>query len=555
MSEIAFGAQDEDGYRPKLAKQYRVALILIAFGALMIWPALQDFAPWFHGAAAPGGKAAGTAALAAFLVGFGILLLVGALRGLPRLTVSSDGIELETLFGTKWANWNSLSAFVVTTNYVGQFHRRILSASAEIVGPSISPNLRRKPKLTIPNVFLAPIDKIVSDLNQCQRRVLGVSRAAPTDAGKPQDGASFGLAEFTAPWLTFVMLAMLILVFAEEQLRALGPAGPMMRPSAATLSALGALNRTLVIAHGEWYRLFTAPLLHGDLSHIAGNGIALILVGFLLERLVGRAWYLAIFVVSGLAGSVMSLAINPATVTSVGASGAIMGLFAASFTASFRVPAGATRTNLQLQSARILIPSLLPLATGQIDYGAHLGGALGGTLAMLFLLKTWPSASRLPRFNGLAAGIAAIGIVLVGASLVEVGRHFPETQSRIALIPPNQVPKTQAEWQARASDLVELYPQDPRAHTYRGVNLAQAKDYAGAERELRLALTQAENLHSFFQPKFENGIRAALALVLSEENRWSEGKDIVLPACQAQSADRPPEELQKLLFNQHLCNG
>jgi rhomboid protease GluP len=195
------------------------------------------------------------------------------------------------------------------------------------------------------------------------------------------------------------------------------------------------------------------------------------------------------------------------------------------------------------------------MAIGEVDYGAHLGGALGGTLVMLFLLKTWPSADRLPHFRGLAAGIAATGIILMGASLAEVGSHFPDTQSSVVLIPTNQVPKTQAEWQSRASDLVELYPQDPRAHTYRGVNYAQAKDYVGAERELRLALTEAENLHAFFPPKFENGIRAALALVLSEENRWSEGKELVQPACQAQPADRPPEEFQKLLFTQHLCNG
>jgi rhomboid protease GluP len=555
MSEMIFGADDEERYRPKLAQQYRIAFLIITLGALLVFLALQAFSPWFHGAALPGGKAFVRILIAFLFLGFGILMLVGAMRGLPRLTLTQDGIEFETVFSTKWANWNSLSAFALTTNYVGLFNRRRLTASADIAGPSVSRNLLRTGKFVIPDVFLAAVDRIVADLNAQQRRVLGVSRVAPTDS-RPQDGNTFGLAEFTAPWLTFVMLAVLVIIFAEEQLRGLGPGGPMMSPSLATLTAMGASSRALVLSNGEWYRLFTAPLLHGDLSHIVGNGFALIIAGCLLERLVGRAWYLAVFVIGGLSGSVLSLAVNPATLPSVGASGAIMGLFAACFTASFRVPAGATRKNLQLQSMFVLVPSLLPLATaGHIDYGAHLGGGLAGTAVMLFLLKSWSDTDRMPPSRHFATGIAAIGVILFGASFAVVASNYPDTKSRAVLIPPSEVPKTEAEWQSRAADLVARFPQDPRAHTYRGIGLAQAKDYVGAERELRTALTQTEDLHAFFPPKFENVIRAMLALILSEDNRWSAGKEVALPACRAQPADRPPEQLQKALYDQHLCNG
>ncbi len=147
-------------------------------------------------------------------------------------------------------------------------------------------------------------------------------------------------------------------------------------------------------------RLLTAPFLHANLAHILFNGTALLLAGWVLERLVGRVWFLAVFVTGASGGSLMSLAINPGNLTSVGASGAVMALFAAMLVLSFRLPSGPLRTRAQVGSTRILIPSLLPLATTtagamQIDYGAHFGGALAGAGLGLLLLRTWPAASRI----------------------------------------------------------------------------------------------------------------------------------------------------------------
>jgi rhomboid protease GluP len=552
MIETTLASDAEDGLGPNRGKQYRLSALLLIFGLLAMGPTLKDFTPWVHGAAWPGGQAMLALGATVFFLGLGLVVLVGALRGLPHVTIMHDGIEFTTMFASKWANWNSLSPFALTTNYVGLLNRRMVTATAQVVGPEVSQNLRRKPTLILPNSFAIPLETIVARLNAQRQRTLG---PAATKTVAMQDANSFGLAEFTAPWLTFVMLAALIVIFIEEQVLALGPAGPMLSPSIETLTAMGALNRELVLG-GDWYRVFTAPLLHGDVSHILGNGIALVMTGFLLERLVGRAWFFSLFVIGGLGGSLASLAVNPAEATGVGASGAIMGLFAACFMSSFRLPVGITRTNLQIQSARVMIPSLLPLATaGHIDYGAHLGGAMAGAAAMFVLLKTWSDDARLPRFRGLACGVGAIGLILFGVGFTEVAIHYPHTKTAAVLIPEDQTPKTVADWQSRAAELVARFPQDPRAHAYRGFSLAQAKDYVGAERELRAALDGAENLRSFFQPKFANAIRATLAIVLSEENRWSEGKEVAQPACFAPSSERPPVELLKLLYDQHLCNG
>ncbi len=59
------------------------------------------------------------------------------------------------------------------------------------------------------------------------------------------------------------------------------------------------------------------------------NVVGLFIAGRKLEHLVGPAWFGAIYVVSALCGAFASLALNAPTLITVGASGAIMGLFAA----------------------------------------------------------------------------------------------------------------------------------------------------------------------------------------------------------------------------------
>ena len=128
----------------------------------------------------------------------------------------------------------------------------------------------------------------------------------------------------------------------------------LLDPGIRTLAALGALDKALVVEDGQWWRLFSAPLLHGGLIHIAFNGIALFFAGVVLENVIGRAWFAGVFAVSAVTGSAMSLLINPETLISVGASGAIMGLFAAAFAVAYRYPvASPMRTYLISGSLRV----------------------------------------------------------------------------------------------------------------------------------------------------------------------------------------------------------
>ena len=87
--------------------------------------------------------------------------------------------------------------------------------------------------------------------------------------------------------------------------------------------------------HGEWWRLFTATMLHGSAEHLTGNLVTFLLVGFLLEPMIGIGWFAAIYFTGGFAGAVLSTLLNGPDMLSVGASGAIMATLGALCYAQF----------------------------------------------------------------------------------------------------------------------------------------------------------------------------------------------------------------------------
>jgi rhomboid protease GluP len=174
------------------------------------------------------------------------------------------------------------------------------------------------------------------------------------------------------------ILALLVLIFVVElRVGALA--------SREAIVAMGALARERVAA-GEYWRLLTAPWLHGSVDHLVGNGIALYILGMVGEAAFGRAQLVVLYVLSGLAGSLVSVAMSAGP--SVGASGAIFGLQGAAIVL-FRLH----RDRLLVRDRRVgvvlIIWALYTIAGGImepfIDNGAHIGGALGGALIARYL--------------------------------------------------------------------------------------------------------------------------------------------------------------------------
>lgn len=188
--------------------------------------------------------------------------------------------------------------------------------------------------------------------------------------------AGSGLAA-TAP-VTRLLIGINVVVFLLELvLGAVSPLGGTGR----VLVDMGALVPGYV-AGGQYWRLLTAMFLHGGLFHILFNMYALYLGGSFLEYLAGRGRYLAIYLLSGLAGNVaVYLLASPWSVT-IGASTAIFGVFGALFVYSLRHRGSPAGRALQSMGTVILINLVITFLVPGISWQGHVGGLLGGMAAM-----------------------------------------------------------------------------------------------------------------------------------------------------------------------------
>jgi membrane associated rhomboid family serine protease len=133
-----------------------------------------------------------------------------------------------------------------------------------------------------------------------------------------------------------------------------------------------------LVADGGWWRLLTAMFLHASLLHIAFNMYALWVIGTPVEQYLGRARYLGLYFVSGLAGSAGALVQSPLTPV-VGASGAIFGILGAMLIIEWQVT-GRLAGNA---ATWILINLVISFAIPNISWGGHVGGLIGGILITL----------------------------------------------------------------------------------------------------------------------------------------------------------------------------
>ena len=177
------------------------------------------------------------------------------------------------------------------------------------------------------------------------------------------------------------------------------------------------------IARGEWWRLFTATLLHADLGHLATNGVfGLVLLGLAMGRYGTGVGLLAAFI-AGAAGNITSWLVHGNTFHGLGASGVVMGalgLLAASTAGNFRRPPHALKFAIGGAAGGLLLFVLLG-ATPGTDVVAHLGGFMAGLVlgALLTLAGELPSGSVI----NLAAGLIFAVLVIWTWALALAAKH------------------------------------------------------------------------------------------------------------------------------------
>jgi len=243
------------------------------------------------------------------------------------------------------------------------------------------------------------------------------AQAKPAFDGFRREVTFFRLLQLPTP-ATKGLLVVLGAVFVASYLlgavvvtRRFGELGDAMAPAILFTAKINSR-----IDSGEWWRLLTNTLQHGSWLHFGLNAYGLFLLGALVERLVGPRRFLLIYALAGVAGALASYWFNP--MASVGASGAIFGVFGAAVVLGFKY-----RLQLPPRVAKALSTGMLPwlalsLAFGllpMIDNAAHFGGLAVGSLSAVVLgspLQTETTRTRRILLD-VAVGVLAL-VALVG---------------------------------------------------------------------------------------------------------------------------------------------
>ena len=210
---------------------------------------------------------------------------------------------------------------------------------------------------------------------------------------------------------------------------------------------------------GQWWNLLTYMFLHGSLMHIAFNMWCLWDLGALCESLYGRWTFAAVYLLTGIAGGVASVAWNPG-VLSVGASGAIFGLagalIASFYLGEFSLPSFAIRGTLRslvfFVGFNVLFGSLFP----GIDNAAHFGGLGTGMILGALIARVAPEHDRPVR----RAGVLLFVTLLVGGSALGVQRWRGRYLMGLGIYSQNNTSRMITALQKK----VKQSPQDASAH-------------------------------------------------------------------------------------------
>ena len=182
------------------------------------------------------------------------------------------------------------------------------------------------------------------------------------------------------PTVTFALVAFNAIVFAVEEMSG----GPNQT---AVLIKLGALDSGTFTQY-EYYRILVAPFLHVSLVHLTSNMVALLFVGWALEKAYGGLRFAVVYFTSAFVGSFLSAILIPNGVVVVGASGAIVGCFLSLLVLQFRFKFMHTACGFGPKMTLFLVTCIILsgfLPSSGIDNVAHVGGVMGGSIIGLLV--------------------------------------------------------------------------------------------------------------------------------------------------------------------------
>jgi membrane associated rhomboid family serine protease len=161
---------------------------------------------------------------------------------------------------------------------------------------------------------------------------------------------------------------------------------------------------------GAWWQLVTSMFTHVEPLHLGFNMLALYFLGPVLENVLGRARFLALYLVSGLAGSAAVMLLSEPHGQTVGASGAIFGLMGALAVVALKV-----RGQVQTVLMWIGLNLVFTFTVSGISWQGHLGGLVGGALIGAAMVLA-------PRQRRTLVQATATGLVLIASLALVAAR-------------------------------------------------------------------------------------------------------------------------------------
>ncbi|HEU5141876.1 MAG TPA: rhomboid family intramembrane serine protease [Solirubrobacterales bacterium] len=231
---------------------------------------------------------------------------------------------------------------------------------------------------------------------ECARQKTRVTRGA------------VGPGRYDAP-ATYVLIALNVAAFLAEIATGAGGFGRATGPVIEDFALQGA-----AVADGDWYRLLTGGFLHASLFHIGFNMFALYILGRMLEPAIGTPRFVALYFASLFAGSFGALALSDPLAVTVGASGAVFGLFGAAFV----IARGRGMDAIAGELGFLLVINLaLTFVLPRLSVGGHLGGLAGGLLCAALIVAGERGSLGRNRLPAELVAMTAVAVVSIVAAL------------------------------------------------------------------------------------------------------------------------------------------
>lgn len=195
-------------------------------------------------------------------------------------------------------------------------------------------------------------------------------------------------------------------------------------------------NFWLRTRNGEWWRLVTSVFVHTGALQVLVNVIALVPIGVIAERLIGRLSVAVVFLTAGIFASLVNLVTHPMA-TGVGASGAIFGLYGLLAASSIVVMRRPSDLTIPLRAVKRLMPAaavfvLFNLLNDSLGSAAELTGLLAGLVCGALLARGVGDRKPAARRTGYALAATMVIVVLSALPLRGITDVKPELERTIA---------------------------------------------------------------------------------------------------------------------------